>query len=422
MRRTTSILLAGAILGPCHSNSEDVRIVVDKPRALVDTPLSIRIENVPSDGELTVSASTTDADGVPWHADATFRARGGTLDLARATPTRGSYLERDAMGLFWAMKPDGVDDLAESPVFTPGDTERVELRVSAGDRTLARRTIVRLPIGDDVEGATPTLRTNGFIGNYYARPLDARRPAVLVLGGSEGGLGTGDLAALLASHGYPSLALGYFGLKGLPSKLERIPLEYFERALTWLRRRPEVDPQRLVVLGISRGSEAAILTAAHYRRLVHGVVAYVPSALVNPAPGGRLPAWTLGGRPLPHVVRNDRGNPFVLKPRGAILQPSRINGPLFLVSANDDHAWDSTVYADLLAKRLGKSRFRSQRVWLNYRHAGHLVDLAIPYEPAGTELVVEGERFDFGGTPEANAAAKADSWPKLLAFLERLRR
>jgi dienelactone hydrolase len=422
MRRTTSILLAGAILGPCHSKTEDVRIVVDKPRALVDTPLEIRIENVPSDGELTVSASTTDADGVPWRASASFRTRGGTLDLARARPVRGSYLATDAMGLFWSMKPDAVDDLAESPLFVPGDTERVVLRASAGGRTLARRTVERLPIGDDVDGATPRLRTHGFIGAYYARPQDSRRPAVLVLGGSEGGLSTGDLAALLASRGYPSLALAYFGLKGLPSKLERIPLEYFEKALAWLRKRPEVDPQRLVVLGISRGSEAAILTAVHYPRLVHGVVAYVPNALVYPAPGDPVPAWTLAGRPLPHVARNDLRNPFVLKPRGAILQPSKINGPLFLVSANDDHEWDSAVFAGLLAKRLGKSRFRSQRVWLNYRQAGHLVGLAIPYEPAGTELVVEGERFDFGGTPEANAAAKADSWPKLLAFLERLRR
>jgi dienelactone hydrolase len=421
--RTLLVLLCAVTAVGCGSSGNPpTRIVVDKPRALVDTPLSIRVENTPGDGDLTVSASTTDAHGVPWRASATFRAHGGTLDLSRAKPARGSYLEADGMGLFWAMRPDGADDLADSPVFEPGDTERVVLRVTAAGKLLARRTVVRLPIGDDVDVATPRVRKNGFIGDYYARRLGSRRPAVVVLGGSEGGLSTDDLAALLASRGYPSLALAYFRARGLPPKLLRIPLEYFERALAWLRRRPEVDPKRLVVLGISRGSEAAILTATHYPRLVHGVVAYVPSAVVYPALDGESPAWTFAGRAIPHVAREDLSNPFVLRPRGAILQPSKINGPLFLVSANEDSVWESTVYANLLAKRLGKSRFRRERVLLNYRLAGHFVGLAIPYEPAGSALVVEGGRRDSGGSPEANAAAKADSWPKLLAFLARLRR
>jgi hypothetical protein len=53
----------------------------------------------------------------------------------------------------------------------------------------------------------------------------ARRPALLIFGGSEGGLSGTLIAALLAAHGYPALALAYFNAPGLPATLSDIPLE-----------------------------------------------------------------------------------------------------------------------------------------------------------------------------------------------------
>src|ERR671936_1469150 len=87
----------------------------------------------------------------------------------------------------------------------------------------------------------------------------------------------------LAGHGYPVLQLAYFREPGLPQSLTRIPLEYFERALGWLSRQPEVDPRRIVTWGWSRGGEASLLVAATFPELVHAAVAYVPSAYVFPA-------------------------------------------------------------------------------------------------------------------------------------------
>lgn len=113
---------------------------------------------------------------------------------------------------------------------------------------------------------TPTtVARNGFLG-VFDRPSSARRhAAVLLFGGSEGGLSTGGIAYRFAAHGYPALAIGYFRGKGLPKLLVHIKLEYFVRALRWLDARPEVDPKRIVVLGISRGSEAAQLLGATFR-------------------------------------------------------------------------------------------------------------------------------------------------------------
>jgi pimeloyl-ACP methyl ester carboxylesterase len=106
-------------------------------------------------------------------------------------------------------------------------------------------------------------------------------------------------ASLLAAHGYPSLALAYFKAPGLPQSLNAIRLEYFTNALAVLRAQPGVDPGHVLVMGHSRGGEAALLLGAYFPRLVNaGVVAGVPSSVVNPGlPDTTQSPWTLRGRP-----------------------------------------------------------------------------------------------------------------------------
>jgi len=70
---------------------------------------------------------------------------------------------------------------------------------------------------------------------------------VLVLSGSNGGVPVRP-AAWLAAPGYAALALAYFRYEDLPPLLEAIPLEYFQRALAWMVKRPEIDPQRIAVI------------------------------------------------------------------------------------------------------------------------------------------------------------------------------
>jgi hypothetical protein len=58
---------------------------------------------------------------------------------------------------------------------------------------------------------------------------------VIVLSGGGGGIDE-HRGAILASHGYAALSLGYFNVEGLPRGLVNIPLEYFENAIRWMRR------------------------------------------------------------------------------------------------------------------------------------------------------------------------------------------
>jgi hypothetical protein len=71
-------------------------------------------------------------------------------------------------------------------------------------------------------------------------PDDGKQhPGVLVIGGSEGGVGLPGVSVLLASHGFAAVSLSYFGESGQPATLQNIPLEYFKRAVDWMLTLPE---------------------------------------------------------------------------------------------------------------------------------------------------------------------------------------
>jgi pimeloyl-ACP methyl ester carboxylesterase len=234
---------------------------------------------------------------------------------------------------------------------------------------------------------------------------------VLILGGSEGGLPSPLLDGLLASQGYAALGVAYFGLPGLPSTLANIPLEYFARALRWLAGQPGVNPAKIAVLGVSRGSEAAQLLGVHYPNLVHAVIASVPSdASICSYPGCNGPAWTLAGKPLPYT--KDFDNPSPADDPAAVIQDQRINGPVFLDCGEADQTWSSCAYGRAILSRLDKYHDRLPHVLYAYPGAGHLVGDFVPYEPAGS---VEISKM----VPSYAAIQEAEPglWQHLLSFL-----
>ena len=254
---------------------------------------------------------------------------------------------------------------------------------------------------------------DGLYGVEFDPPGAGRRAAALVIGGSDGGLTTAGEAALLASHGYPALALAYFRAPGLPRTLKEIPLEYFARALRRLDARPDVDPRHVAVMGVSRGGEAALLIGATYPRLVHGVVALVPSNVVNPALDGRTAAWTLRGRPVPQIRVEDFGDPDPVRTPQAVIRAERIAGPVLTASGGVDALWPSYDYAEAVHRRLAVHHFAYPHPDLRFENAGHGVGSALPYLPTATIR-------DFGGSAVADEAGKAALWPRILDFMRGL--
>ena len=286
----------------------------------------------------------------------------------------------------------------------------------------------------------------GLVGTLFLPDASAPRGAVLTLGGAGGGLSEGA-AETLAKEGFAALALAYFGLEGLPRELVEIPLEYFGGAIAWLGRHPEVGAGPVAVVGNSKGGELALLLGATYPKSVGAVVGYAPSAVVwqgipfdrEVYHGGPRSPWSLRGEAVPFVPLASPGAAEMVLMTESLLEArpistralyeralgdetavaaasvpvEKIEAPVLLISGTDDRLWPSTRLSEMAIGRLEANDHPFPREHLRYEGAGHMI--APPgYEPAASWT----DRFELGGSREADDFANADSWPKVLGFLE----
>jgi dienelactone hydrolase len=399
--------------------------------SLYDVPLDIRVTGLRPGERVTVGLSATNQRGRRWSARATFAARARVLDLAAAAPAAGSYRGVARMGLFESMRSRHFVSY-----FGPRNIQPFTLTAVIRGRLVASATLVRELSPRGVQCVQQTVATAGFFGSYCApAKKTARRPAVLIFGGSEGGLAVADLARLLASHGYPALALAYFHAPGLPASLARIPLEYFARAARWLRRTAAdagtgtassgTGSRPLVAWGFSRGSEAALLLGVHFPQLVSAVIAGSPSSVTNQAfsLSGVLPpdeaAWTLGGRALP--VARPPGDPRSSGNPAAVIPVARIRGPVLLLAGAGDELWPSPGYARAIMAALAAHHDPYLRQLREFAGAGHVAGFAMPYDDGPSRIAEGRDVLDVGGTPVVNSMAETGAWRDALAFLGRLR-
>ncbi|MGH3192383.1 MAG: hypothetical protein ACRDPY_36430, partial [Streptosporangiaceae bacterium] len=177
-------------------------------------------------------------------------------------------------------------------------------------------------------------------------PATAEPSAAVLLIGGSGGSEPSYAGEALAGEGVAALSVAYFARPGLPGQLRGIPLEYFFSALEILRNELPSSAVPLAVLGMSRGSEAAMLTAIHSPIRVGGVVATVPGNVVAGSwpPGG--PAWLLDGQPLPYA---DHSGP-ACEDASALIPVELVPGPVFLVAAGADQVWPSADMAIALSR------------------------------------------------------------------------
>jgi dienelactone hydrolase len=387
-----------------------VTIAVTPASASLDAPVAVTVHGLTKGTRVDMIADAQDRNGDAWRATARFVADAhGEVSLGQPS-IDGSYVGINPMGLIELMRPVGDSTATTLLVKRDGDYA-VTFTARVGGRAVATASAIRLnPLANGVSSHVE--KNDGLYGVMFEpRPTPTRRPGILLLGGSEGGLPSAFSGAILAGAGYPTLALAYFDGPGLPGTLRNVPVEYFGKALRLLAKHPDVDASRIVVWGVSRGSEAALLTGIHYPRLVHAVIAGSPSSVVNGSYPGGGAAWTLKGTPLPRFP-----DP------AATLEVEKILGPVVTICGALDAVWAACQYSQAIAGRRVAHHVPYQDLNLSYPEAGHSVGNAACYFSTTSTSVttVSGSRLGVGGTIEANAKASAAAHTKVLAFLTSL--
>jgi len=270
------------------------------------------------------------------------------------------------------------------------------------------------------------------------------RPVVVILHGADGGTEAGDrFGPILARMGYAAVGLPYYspdwGDYGPPKALPELPGSFLDIRVDQiaelreaLRDMPGVDVERFSLLGASKGSEFALIAASRYPWIT-SVVAYTPTDLVWEGWGlevveaeGTRSSFSFGGEPLAFMPYRGFVEGLLAGPAAdlrAIHETGRADhperegtaripveayaGPLMMIAGGRDAQWNSAGASEAI---------------LQARTEAGLETETLIYPKAGHDLVGDGGPRDAGrggGTPEDNAAARRDAWPRVVAFLAR---
>lgn len=296
---------------------------------------------------------------------------------------------------------------------------------------------------------------NGLVGTLFQPDTKKKLPGIILIPGSDGGIPE-DFAEKLANEGYAVLALGYFGLEGLPKYLENIPLEYFQQAFVWFKKQENLRENSIALIGYSRGGELALLLGSLFPHLMNALITYVPSSVVcGGFPHPNQPAWLYNNKlitpflsgltsyeknhteaqdlflacesgKIPYhantaddpydinelfLARNQKNNLL----NSAAIPIENIRCPLLILSGEDDKIWPSALYGQRIIDRLNQKKSPIIRKYVCYPNAGH--GLTGPYE--GSIYHPVGKFWcRLGGTPGGNRAAYEAAWQEVLKFLK----
>ncbi|HNQ29921.1 MAG TPA: acyl-CoA thioester hydrolase/BAAT C-terminal domain-containing protein [Methanolinea sp.] len=438
------ILVVFLVAAGCIATPQAPSLSVTPAVVLSGDPVTITITGI-APGERVRVEAVQEVRNATLHSYAVFVADGQGRVLPDVhAPVDGTYGGVDPQGLFWSLAPGPGEHPDVFSRTTAPSFITISARTESGvnlSRVLERRLmgdgVTRVPVNEA-----------GVRGTLFLPNGSDPHPALIYLGGSEGGVNEG-IAAIFASKGYVTLALAYFGVPGLPQELVGIPVENVGDAVRFLNHHPRVKEDHIAIYGASKGAELALLSATRYPE-IRAVIANSPASVVFQGismdwSAGPRSSWSENGSDLPYVPfiwygdddpilvsmgeAAQNGTPWgtlamyerALGDEAAVsnatIPVERINGPVLLLSAGKDTVWPSSRMSGDIMARLAEYRHPFPDMRLDYPGSGHMIRTPWQSTELNRIFLPGGMIEDLGGIPPENAKAAADSWPKVQEFL-----
>ncbi len=373
-----------------------------------------------------------------WESYAVFTAdNNGQIQLKNATPIEGTYKSCDAMGLFYSMKikklyrsepPKLLSEVKEKRCF------HILFTVESDGTILASETHVRRFCDENIK--SETIVQKDLTARYFTSAIAKKRPAIIVVSGSEGRIEKAQaIAEVLAQRGFSALAVCYFGMEGTSPNLNRIPLEIIENAIGWLKRQETVDETHIGIYGRSKGGEL-VLTAASLFHEITCTVANTPSCYIyeglKNGMSSRQSSWTYRNKELPFLkfplsvllrmmIKKLLGqkNTVYWMYQQIISKANtdkvgiaveKINGPILFLSSASDAVWPSLLHCETAVNRLHQKKFPYLYKHCTYEKSGHM--LTLPYQSISSLKKCSGYLEEW-------QKSCADSWNETIDFLNK---
>ncbi len=231
---------------------------------------------------------------------------------------------------------------------------------------------------------TPSLSGNhGKMDTHLYLSDRAQQPLIVAFGGGSGGNDwernyLKDKRDSLLAHGFAVLAIGYFKTDNSPGSLDRISLNAIaDTILNIARRTPSIDTSRIVLMGASKGGELVLNLACRYS-CFKGVIAFSTSHVSFPAItlSANTSSWMYNDQEVTYVpapfkiiwpaLKGDLFEAFsiMLENTEAValagIEVEKINGPILILSADEDEQWPATKMSEQLVERLERKNFAHQ--------------------------------------------------------------
>ncbi len=384
------------------------------------------------------------------HAFADFAAdASGTIEVDTQAPIAGTYTTADPLALlrtgyrFGDAALKDVVSFPEEPLIS-GPEDRVWVKLERAGKIEAEAFF-------ELSGKAKGLEVGQKSGEgwhaVYARPSGGDKlPVVISLHGSEGGSidKARGRALQFANNGFAAVGVNYFAyphetIPGVPTEHAEIKLEILESIRDWLQSLPEVESNRIHLVGVSKGAEFALLAATRFE-WINSVVAVVPTDVVweGYSGGGGVwkatSSWSIDGEAVPFIPlfqfeptregmyrtnteRYTRSrNFYATQETDARIPVENIKARLLLLASDRDEVWASGDMARNIVERMVAAGNADKVEVRIYPKAGHQLSSTGTFpvrlygeqssDPTAKDILAEGD-------------AAADAWRRTIRFLKK---
>jgi esterase/lipase len=268
----------------------------------------------------------------------------------------------------------------------------------------------------------------GYLNGFHLKKKGIEcKGSVITFGGSEGSPYY-SMAKVIANNGYEIFALYFFGQDNQPKQLSRIPIEFFNYVVLYIKKHfSSLHP--LSIVGASKGAELSLLLAENYSE-IDNLILIAPSTyrfqgldIIN-----RSSSWTYNNEDLPYISFKDVSMlekiklhfeytfmlPVKLKLyydsaientsniEEARIKAEKFKGNMLILLGEDDGMWNSYN----MAFKIKEAKSNNTEIVV-YQNVGH----------AFGEDRVSGKYF-MGGQSDLNKIALTKSYEKILDTMQ----